>query len=83
MVIISGPLLLLSIYIQELSGSVVDDLSTPLGQAFDEWSKKARDLRNDIAHGKRIGKVDKGAAVASLISVKNFLVQLAPALHRP
>ena len=75
---------LLKTHLPDLTGISVDDNQHPLGQAYAQWCVKARDLRNDIAHGKSL-RVSQIQAQEAIIAVREFLTQieaLLPDRHR-
>lgn len=77
---------LLKTYVLELAGVKVDDPSTALGQAYGKWGSDARDLRNDIAHGKQL-EIRRTQALAAVASVHGLMRALdgvfAPMLRVP
>ncbi len=65
---------LLTTYIPKLTVSTLNAHS-PLGLRYQKWCAAARDLRNDIAHGKKIS-ISKRQARDAIDSVRDLLDQL-------
>jgi hypothetical protein len=77
---------LLTTYVRQITGGSVDDESTTLGQAYQKWASDARDLRNEIAHGKRLAvtRAQAAAAVAAVDGLMEALDDvLLPILQAP
>jgi hypothetical protein len=70
---------LLTTYVRDLTGAAVDDLTTELGQAYQRWASDARDLRNEIAHGKQLA-ITQHQAAAAAAAVRGLLRALDDAL---
>lgn len=66
---------LLYTYVPELHGVDLDDQATELGEAVSSWKSAARDLRNEIAHG-RVLNVSLAQAVEAAQAVKGLLAIL-------
>ncbi|MBU1753300.1 hypothetical protein KKG56_05530 [bacterium] len=66
---------LLKTYVPELTGVSIDDSSHSLGQSFENWCMYARNLRNDVAHGKILSVLPSQAHKA-ILAVDNFLKEL-------
>ncbi len=63
---------LLKTHVRELAGVQIDDASTQLGQAYLRWASDARDLRNDIAHGKQLS-IREPQARAAVSAVQGLM----------
>ncbi|MBN4051390.1 hypothetical protein JYU16_01100 [bacterium AH-315-M05] len=66
---------LLKTYVTELCGIDIDNVSCEFNQEYIDWCNDARDLRNEIAHGKTLS-VSKDKAIRAFTSVKKLLTAI-------
>lgn len=72
---------LIETYVPELTGVDIKDVAHPLGEAYQVWCQKARDLRNTIAHGRSI-MISKQQADDCLFAVRNFIIQIQKFINK-
>lgn len=66
---------LLKTYVRQLTGVVVDEPGSVVGQAYDKWATDSRNLRNEIAHGKRL-TISRQQALAAVSAVRELMAHL-------